>query len=270
MSKVRFPPRSLPALAAAIVAALVLGAPERALARSDAPLTGAIWVIPPAVPANPNVTYSADLKARTERLPPVSSITANHTAKVQLTFGPGDSYGAVAVERVTPAGAPVSCPTSGSAQVQVTCIAQREWLRTLTQDTTVQLRAKSTGNAIHYLSWTFIAPPNLVFLDRIEGPSSLVKGNVADFTLVLTEPAPAAGVTVTYQVDPGSCFVNPPYQRGRKQVVFQSGQQYKTLTLTSLASCTTGNAILKTWAHEQRDQAPYYLTKGFTLLRPRP
>jgi len=252
------------------IIALASAASGVALAGYYRPLTNAAWQLPSGGSSSLDVQVSADLKTRTDRLPPVTAITADRTAGVQLEYGPGDHLGSVAVERVSPTGAQVSCPTSQASQILVTCVAKMQWLRTLTQNTTVRLRAKSMTNQIFYLDWVFVAPPTLVFLDRIEGPTSMVKGSVADFSLVLQQPAPSAGVSVQYQVDPGSCFSGGTRVSANQGTVqFSGGQQYRTLTLSSSASCANSNAILRTWTHEQLDQSPYYLTKSVTLLNPR-
>jgi hypothetical protein len=253
-----------------VLLALAVAVSGAAIAAYYQPLTNARWVLPSGSESSLDIEISADLKTRTDRLPPVTAITADRIARVQLEYGSGDHPGSVAVERVTPLGAQVTCPTMQPGQLLVACVAKMQWLRTLTQDTTVQLRAKSMNNQVYYLTWTLVAPPNLVFLNRIEGPTSMIKGTVADFNLVLQQPAPAAGVEVQYQIDPGYCFTGESRAYASQGTVqFVGGQQYRTLTLASTGSCTSGNAILKTWTHERRDQAPYYLTKSFTLLNPR-
>ncbi|MEZ5416742.1 MAG: hypothetical protein R2708_05295 [Vicinamibacterales bacterium] len=257
-----------PALAA-LALACAASAGAFAEQKTYRPLTNARWEVPTNA-GNLDVQFSADLKTRTDRLPAVSQITANRTARVQVQYGNGDAYGQAAVERVTPSGAQVTCPTTTTPQMSFTCVANMQWLRTLTADTTVRLRAKTVTNQVHYVDWTFIAPPNLVFLNQINGPSSVIKGNVAEFTLVLAAPAPGAGVTVTYQAEPAACFSAGATRVNTSSgtVQFSANQQYRTLTL-STANCSSGNAMIKTWTHEQRDQSPYYRTKTFTLLPPR-
>lgn len=252
------------ALAVAASAAVVAGQTKYR------PLTDARWELPTGNAAL-NVEISGDQKLRTDRLPPVSQITSNRTARVQVQYGGGDTYGQAAVERVSPSGAQVTCPTVVTPQMAFTCTANMTWLRSLTADTTVRLRAKSMNNDVKYIDWKFIAPPNLVFLSEITGPSSVVKGNVAEFTLRLEAPAPQAGVTVTYQAEPAACFATGATRVNTSSgtVQFAQNQQYRTLTLTT-TGCSVGNALIKTWTHEQRDQAPYYKTKSFTLLQPRP
>ena len=229
------------------------------------PLTNARWVLPGGG-GTQDVQFSPDVKTRTDRLPPVSQITGNRSAQVQLEYGAGQNHGSSAVELVSPPGAQVSCPSVTPGQVLFTCTAGMQWLRSLTSDVTVRLRAKSMNPQVQYLDGRFIAPPNLVFLSRIDGPGSVIKGNVAEFSLVLAGPAPSGGVTVTYQAEPANCFAT-----GQRRVNAVSGtidvpanQQYRSLTLTT-AGCNSGNAIIKTWTHERLDQTPYYVTKTITL-----
>lgn len=252
------------ALAFAASAAVVAGQPK------DMPLTNARWDLPTGS-AGLNVQVAADQKTRTDCLPPVTQITSNRWATVQLQYGAGQTYGQGAVELVSPGGAQVTCNSMSTIPVLFSCVANMTWLRTLTADTTVRLRAKSMNNQVHYLDWTFIAPPNLVFLAEITGPASVLKGNVAEFTLRLEAPAPQAGVTVRYQAEPAVCFAVGASRVNNSSgtLQFSQNQQYRTLTLTT-AGCDPGNALIKTWTHEQRDQAPYYKTKSVTLVQPRP
>lgn len=245
--------------------ALTCAASAAAFAAQYKPLTNARWVMPNGA-GSLDVQFSPDVKTRTERLPPVSQITANRSAQVQLEYGSGQNYGQSAVELVSPPGAQVSCPSVTAGQTLFTCVANMQWLRSLTADITVRLRAKSMNPQVQYLDWRFIAPPNLVFLSRIDGPTSVIKGNVAEFTLVLAGPAPSQGVTVTYQAEPAACFATGATRVSTSSgtVPFANNQQYRTITL-STAECNSGNAILKTWTHEQRDQAPFYVTKNITL-----
>jgi hypothetical protein len=261
------------ALIAVTVAAAAVSATAVLAATKFKPLTNAVWDLT-AGQHNQDVQFSPNQKTRTDRLPPPSSITSDYLVRLKVEYGQGEQIDPnMAIERASPPGAQVTCypdpPFSGS------CRAKANWLRSLTQDATVRLRVKNTSNAVHMLDWVFIAPPHLVFLDRIEGPASLLKGNVADFSLVLAQPAPQGGVEVDYQVDPGNCFGGAQGARGaatqppKGTIAFNQGEQYKTVTLSSLSSCTSGNAILKTWAHEKRDQTPYYKTKNFALTNPR-
>lgn len=275
MFRNRLQPEQLfsPRLVVAILCLLGFAA-QPATAGKYKNLTGAKWRTNQPYA---DVQVSNDQRTLTTRLPPASTITntfSGRNAGVELQFGSGDQFHPSAGADVSPSSAAVQCYYSVSNAFALACSADATWLRTLTQETSVQLRVKGFGTTTPQLTWILQPASDEVFVSKIEGPGTAVKTQPYEFTLRLTEPAPSGGLEVMWRLDPAGCFAALPGGESYSPsgalntLTVPEGVQYKAVAVAVQGGCSASAANIRTWVHQQVDRAPNYLTRRIGLAEP--
>ena len=241
--------------------------------------TGISWDLSQAYS---DTQVSTNAQSMTTRLPPATNIDSNFQGrfgKVLISYGSGDQLPEtrfIQGQAEHPFGTKFTCGPSSANAYYVYCQADVNWLRTLTAPTSVDIEVAAPGfNPKPSVRWTFEpAPPGQVFIDRITGPGAVTLGNLAEFTIRLTAPAPSGGVAVDWMLDPGGCFSqlqgNAPFRAGRlNRLTIPQGQQYRTFALGTSQSCSYTSATLRTWVGQRVDRSPNYKALSFSLRTPR-